>query len=73
LPSINRIERERVVDQKVHLDRPYYRWRIVLNAPKGGQLGCGAVDFTLTLRAAPILQDEQWIAPSRRRALLGGG
>jgi hypothetical protein len=31
--SIGQIVRELIKDQKVYLDRPYYRWRIVLNWP----------------------------------------
>jgi hypothetical protein len=37
--SIDRISQEPVPDQKVCLDRPYYRWRIELNWPKGGVIG----------------------------------
>lgn len=70
LPSIELIERARLTDQKVYLDRPYWRWRIALNAPQGGHLSFGAVGFTQTLRAEPLLQDEQWLAPAQRRALL---
>lgn len=71
LPSIDRIERERLANQEVFLDRPYYIWHIALNAPKGALLSFGAVGFTQVLRAEPDLQDEQWIAPAKRRALLG--
>lgn len=70
LPSIDRIEREPAAEQKLRLERPYYRWRIVLNAPNGGYLSFGAHGFAQTLRAEPVLQDEQWIAPARRRAIL---
>ena len=61
VPSIHRIEREPVADQKVFLDRPYYRWRIELNAPPGGEITFGAVGFTQTLTAEPELRDEQWL------------
>ncbi len=64
-PSIGRIERERVADQKVFLDRPYYAWRIELNAPAGGEIRFGAVGFTQTLRHEPILCDEQWLGSTR--------
>lgn len=70
LPSIDRIEREPITEQRVFLDRPYYRWRIALNAPAGGYLSFGAVDFTQTLRTEPVLQDEQWLAPAKRCAML---
>jgi hypothetical protein len=33
--SIGKLERERIQDQKVYLDRPYYRWRLCLNWPDG--------------------------------------
>jgi len=39
---VDRIEREPVKDQKVYLDRPYYRWRIALNWPAGGEIVFGA-------------------------------
>lgn len=70
LPSIDRIERHRATEQKVNLDRPYYVWRIALNAPHDGYITFGAAGFTQRLRAEPILQDQQWIAPARRRAML---
>jgi hypothetical protein len=69
--SIDRIERERISDQKVFLDRPYYSWRIVLNSPQGGEIRFGAVGFTQTLRAEPVLVDEQKLSPAQRRALTG--
>ncbi len=70
LPSIERIARARVTDHKVYLDRSYWNWRIGLNAPQGARIAFGAVGFTQTLQAEPILQDEQWLAPAKRRALL---
>ena len=62
--SIDRIERRRVTDQKVYLDRPYYAWTVALNWPQGARIGFGAVGFTQTLRAEPVLTDSQ--ALSRR-------
>ena len=53
--SIDRISREPVRNQKVCLDRPYYRWRIDLNWPKGGVIAFAASGFTLALRAEPAL------------------
>jgi hypothetical protein len=41
--SIDRIERERVQEQRVYLDRPYFRWGIRLNWPAGSELTFGAV------------------------------
>ncbi len=69
VPSIDRIERERVTDQKVHLDKPYYRWRITLDSPRDGFLAFGAAGITQILHPEPTLQDKQWIAPAIRRAL----
>ncbi|MFO0997635.1 MAG: hypothetical protein U1F33_13220 [Alphaproteobacteria bacterium] len=57
--SIDRIGRERLVRQNVRLDRPYYRWTIALNDPRGGVVSFGASGFTQILRAAPQLLDEQ--------------
>jgi len=69
--SIDRIEREAITDQKVYLDRPYYRWTIRLNWPKGGELCFGAVGFTQTLLAEPVVTEAQRLAPSERRRLTG--
>jgi hypothetical protein len=64
--SIDRITRERIPDQKICLDRPYYRWRIALNAPQGGLLTFGASGFTQALRAEPVLLDQQQLPPPDR-------
>jgi len=69
--SIAEIEREPVRDQKVYLDRPYYRWRIRLSWPAGGEIAFGAVGFTQTLRAEPVLTGEQCLFRSERNRLLG--
>lgn len=69
-PAIDRVVREPVENQKVFLDRPYYRWRIVLNSPAGGEISFGAVGFTQTLLADPIPCDEQSLSPAHRRRLL---
>jgi hypothetical protein len=66
--SIDRIERGRVANQKVFLDRPYYSWRIVLNWPKDGFITFGAVDFTQTLLAEPVLTERQHLTLRERRA-----
>ncbi len=65
--SIDRIERERVRDQKVYLDRPYYSWRILLNWPKSGVIIFGAVGFTQTLRGEALLTDRQSLSLRERR------
>jgi hypothetical protein len=66
--SIHDIAREQLPaeQQKVCLDRPYYRWRIELNLPKGGEIAFGASGFTQTLRAEPVLTDEQRLAAAAR-------
>lgn len=42
-------------------ERDYYRWRIELNLPQGGEIAFGARGFTQVLRAEPVLPDEQWL------------
>jgi len=69
--SIGQVERERVEDQKVYLDRPYYSWRIRLNWPESGEIALGAVGFTQTLRAEPVLSGEQCLSLGQRRRLTG--
>jgi hypothetical protein len=66
--SIAEVRRERVSDQKIFLDRPYFSWRMVLNSPQGGEVRFGAVGFTQTLRADPVLTDEQQLKPAERSA-----
>ena len=68
--SIGSIDCERIRDQKVYLDRPYFDWRIRLNSPEGGEIGFGAVGFTQTLRAEPILTvDRQCLTRKQRDRL----
>ncbi len=64
--SIGNVEREQIRNQKVYLDRPYYRWRIRLNWPDGGEIAFGAVGFTQTLRAEPVLTKTQCLSLSER-------
>jgi hypothetical protein len=66
LLSIHCIERERIADQKVYLDGPYYRWGIRLNAPEGGEISFGAFGFTQTLRREPVLHSEQHLGARLR-------
>jgi hypothetical protein len=56
--SIGRIVREPVLDEKRFPDRPYYRWRIELNLPQGGEITFGASGFTQTQHAEPVLLDQ---------------
>jgi hypothetical protein len=64
--SIDRITRDRIEDQKICLDRPYWRWRIALNWPQGGAISFGASGFTQTLRTAPVVLDRQQLSPADR-------
>lgn len=64
--SIDAIARERLRDQRICLDRPYYRWRIALNLPQGGAITFGASGFTQILRAEPVVQDQQQLSPAER-------
>lgn len=57
--AIAEITRQRLPDQDGYPPREHYRWRIALNSPPGGAIGFGASGFTQTLRAAPVLLDEQ--------------
>jgi hypothetical protein len=71
-PSIDRIEREPVPDQKVFLDRPYYRWRIRLNSPRAGAISFGAWGFTQLLLSDPLTTTgRQHLTMTERRRLLG--
>jgi len=69
--SIDTIERERIQDQKVHLDRPYWSWRIRLNWPAGGEIAFGAVGFTQALRAEPVLCERAHLSLTERNRLTG--
>lgn len=65
--SIDRIARERVSEQRVFLDRPYYRWTLHLNMPAQGEISFGAWGFTQTLRSEPLLTSRQHLTWSERR------
>ena len=64
--SIDGITRERVPDQEGYPVREHYRWRIALNWPKGGEIAFGARDLTQTLRAEPLLLDQQQLPAGPR-------
>jgi hypothetical protein len=70
--SIDGIDREQIREQKVYLDRPYYAWRIRLNWPKAGEICFGAVGFTQTLLAEPMLTERQWLSRQQRARLMSG-
>ncbi|MBM3801771.1 MAG: hypothetical protein FJW26_05585 [Acidimicrobiia bacterium] len=67
--SIDRIEREPIPNARVFLDRPYFRWRVCLNWPKGGEIAFGAVGFTQRLRSNPITTGRQHLSLQQRNAL----
>jgi hypothetical protein len=69
LPSISHIQREPIQDQRVFLDRPYYRWCIPLNGYPDGEISFGAYGFTQTLRREPVLCDVQRLDRASRGAL----
>ena len=64
--SIAGITRELVPNQDGYPERTYYRWRMELNLPQGAEITFGAGGFTQTLRAEPVLLDEQWLAAADR-------
>ena len=55
-------------NKKVYLDRPYYSWRIRLNWPDSSEIVFGAVGFTQTLRAEPVLTEKQCLRSARGAA-----
>ncbi len=69
LATIDGIERERLADQKICLDRPYWRWRIRFNRPNGGLIAFGASGFHQSLRAGPALCAEQRYPSDRVRPM----
>ena len=67
--SIGTVEREEMQNKKVYLDRPYYSWRIRLNWPDSSEIVFGAVGFTQTLRAEPVLTEKQCLSLGTRSRL----
>ena len=67
LPTIDRIERAPIADQKICLDRQYWRWRILFNQPQAGSIAFGASGFRLSLRAEPVLSCVQSWPTDRAR------
>ena len=63
---IDGITRDPVREPKVWLDRSYYHWRIRLNWPEDGEISFGAVGYTQTLLAEPILSDTQHLSLKQR-------
>jgi len=67
---IDRIERQQVAEQKIFLETPYYEWRVLLHLPIRGEISFGAVGFTMTLLAEPILKKGQGLSRAERATLL---
>jgi hypothetical protein len=59
--SIDRIERDRFLNQKVLLDRPYYHFRIALNSPGGGQIAFAATDCSQTIDGEAVVGERQYL------------
>jgi hypothetical protein len=64
-PQVDRLARTAVEVPQVRLGRPYWRWTIAFNHPRGGAISFGASGFTQTARAEPVLADEQRLPPAR--------
>lgn len=50
-------------------EQPGYCWRIALNWPQAGEITFQAVGFTQTLRAAPMVTDQQSLTRRQRTNL----
>ena len=64
--SIDGITKTPAPPPGVTSSRPYHKWRIALNLPRNGELTFGASGYTQTLRAEPLLLDEQRLSPRDR-------
>ena len=64
--SIADIEKEAVKVEGARGPRPYFRWRILLNLPQGGEIAFGASGYSQTFRAEAVLLDEQSLPADRR-------
>jgi hypothetical protein len=69
--TIDRIARGPVRDQKVYLHRCYYHWTVELHPPVCGSIEFGAVDFSQSLLAEPIVSDRQYFSLRERSRLTG--
>ena len=69
--SIQQITRERIVDQNVFLDQPYYRWAIELHSLTKGKIEFGAAGFSQTLLAEPVHSKRQHLTLRERNQLFG--
>jgi hypothetical protein len=64
--SIDRIERQPIVPQRVPLDPPFYRWSIELNWPQGGFIRFAARHHRLSLRGPAHLCAGSRLPPALR-------
>jgi hypothetical protein len=67
LPSIDRIDRRRVADQKICLDRPYYIFTVHFHSHPSGRLSFGASGFSQLLNAAPVDRNQPRLFRPRGR------
>jgi hypothetical protein len=67
-PSIAAMSREPLPGHPMARAGPYFRWRIALNLPPGGEIAFGASGFTQSLRAEPSLVDQPRLPRGRRPA-----
>lgn len=68
--SIFDIKRERLHNQLVHLDRPYYVWTIQSDFPRTSEISFGAYGFTQTLHTEPLVTHRPYLSPTERKRLL---
>lgn len=69
---IDRIERNHIADQKIHLDRPYYSWEVLFNSPRDGAISFGAWGYTLEFRREPVRQSSQVLSAADRPPMTAG-
>ena len=65
--SIANIARAPVEDLQRFPEQDYFRWRIELNLPQGGEISFGARGFSQIMRADPVACDEQRLPPGSAR------
>jgi hypothetical protein len=70
--ALDRIERE-AVEVTPAARGPYYRWRLCLNWPQGGEISFGASGYTQTLASEPIVTDQQCLTRAVRERLKVAG
>ena len=68
-PTIHEIERVPIPDLPPPFLGRTWRWNIRFNSPDGGLVGFIGSGFRLTLRAEPVLCEEQWFPTDRPRPL----